>query len=248
MTTNDGEVVLVTGSSGPLGSVLCAELISLGYRVVGFDLEDPKHSSLTSFMRVDLADSKKVRQAIANVLEELPINHVVNNAAVTPERAGRGFTSAFEDQTDDSFRAAVEVNLLAPFAIVSEVVRRNKADLKSVVNIGSTYGMVGPNLSIYEGTSMGNSVAYAATKGGLLQLSRYLATVLAPDIRVNSVSPGGIYRDHPESFVANYSRLAPMGRMNSESETVNAIVFLLSDKSSYITGQNLAVDGGWTAW
>lgn len=248
MRKQSGEVVLVTGSSGPVGSVLCKELLNEGYRVVGFDLSEPKTVQPTSFVKVDLAETTLLREAIANVLTEFPINHIVNNAAVTPERAGPGFSSKFDEQTDEAFRAAMDVNLLAPFAVVSEVVRRNKADLKSIVNIGSTYGMVGPNLSIYEGTPMGNSVAYAATKGGVIQLSRYLATVLGPDIRVNSVSPGGIYRNHSDVFSTNYSRLTPLGRMNTEQETVNAILFLLSDKSSYVTGQNLAVDGGWTAW
>jgi NAD(P)-dependent dehydrogenase (short-subunit alcohol dehydrogenase family) len=243
-----GEVVLVTGSSGPVGSVLCEKLISRGYRVIGLDLSEPKQIQPTKFVKVDLAETAVLREAIADVLKEFPINHIVNNAAVTPERAGPGFSSQFDEQSDEAFRAAMEVNLLAPFAIVSEVVRREKSSLKSIVNLGSTYGMVGPNLSIYEGTSMGNSVAYAATKGGIIQLSRYLATVLSPNIRVNSVSPGGIYRNHPESFASNYSRLTPLGRMNTELETVNAIMFLISDESSYITGQNLAVDGGWTAW
>ncbi len=243
------ETVLVTGSSGPLGSVLSKRLVNLGYEVVGFDLLPPERGvEPTVFVTVDLSNPSEVRTAVQEMLRLRPIHHIVNNAAVTPERAGPGFSSRFEEQSDDAFIAAMQVNLLAPFSIVNEVVRHSENPLKSVVNLGSTYGMVGPNLSIYEGTTMGNSVAYAATKGGLIQLSRYLATVLAPKTRVNTVSPGGIFRNHPETFERQYSKLVPLGRMNTEEETVHAIIFLLSDQASYITGQTIAVDGGWTAW
>lgn len=249
MAVESRPVVLVTGSAGPVGSALCTELQKRGYVVVGMDLapHDPTFN-VDHYMETDLAEPDGVRATLADFLKSSPINHIVNNAAVTPERAGPGFSSAFDQQSDEAFLAAMKVNLLAPFSIVNQVVRTSREHLKSVVNIGSTYGMVGPNLSIYEGTSMGNSAAYAATKGGVIQLTRYLATVLAPDVRVNSVSPGGIFRNQPESFAQKYSALTPLGRMNTEEETVRAIVFLLSDESSYITGQNLAVDGGWTAW
>lgn len=249
MSVESRPIVLVTGSAGPVGSVLCTELQKRGYVVVGMDLDpyDPTFN-VDHYMETDLAEPDGVRATLADFLKSSPINHIVNNAAVTPERAGPGFSSEFDQQGDEAFLAAMKVNLLAPFSIVNQVVRTARKHLKSVVNIGSTYGMVGPNLSIYEGTSMGNSAAYAATKGGVIQLTRYLATVLAPDVRVNSVSPGGIFRNQPESFAQKYSALTPLGRMNTEEETVRAIVFLLSDESSYITGQNLAVDGGWTAW
>ena len=241
--------VLITGSSGPLGATLISRLRGLGYFVVGFDLLEPDSNAAPNvFVRVDLSDTAVTREAIRKITQEIELSHIINNAAVTPERAGPGFSVGFAQQSDEGFVVAMMVNLLAPFSIVNEVVRLQPEALRSVVNIGSTYGMVGPNLSIYEGTDLGNSAAYAVTKGGVIQLSRYLATVLAPTTRVNSVSPGGISRNQPAVFKEQYSRLVPLGRMNSEEETANAVVFLLSDEASYITGQNLAVDGGWTAW
>ncbi len=112
----------------------------------------------------------------------------------------------------------------------------------------SIYGMVGPDFSLYAGTSMGNPAAYAASKGGLLQLTRYLATALAPRVRVNAITPGGIVRGQPPAFIERYVAKTPLGRMATEEDFKGAIAYLASDLSRYVTGQNLVVDGGWTAW
>ena len=117
--------------------------------------------------------------------------------------------------------------------------------LKSVILFSSIYGMVGPDMSLYEGTEMTNPIAYGVSKGGVLQLMRYLATTLAP-IRVNAISPGGIARNQPESFVERYEKKTPLGRMATEEDLKGAIAYLASDLSAYVTGHNLVVDGGWT--
>ena len=117
----------------------------------------------------------------------------------------------------------------------------------SVVNISSIYGLVGPNTGLYEDTSLGNPAAYSASKGGLLQLTRWLATVLAPDVRVNAITPGGIRRDQPQAFHDRYVANTPMRRMATEEDLKGAIAYLASDLSAYVTGHNLVVDGGWTA-
>jgi NAD(P)-dependent dehydrogenase (short-subunit alcohol dehydrogenase family) len=101
---------------------------------------------------------------------------------------------------------------------------------------------------LYEGTDIQNPAGYSAAKGGLLQLTRYLATVLAPDIRINAISPGGVWRDQPEAFHQRYVARTPMGRMATEEDLKGAVAYLASDLSAYVTGQNLSVDGGWTAW
>jgi NAD(P)-dependent dehydrogenase (short-subunit alcohol dehydrogenase family) len=101
---------------------------------------------------------------------------------------------------------------------------------------------------LYEGTAMGNPAAYAASKGGLLQLTRWLATTVAPQVRVNSISPGGVWRNQPESFVERYKARTPLARMATEDDFRGAIAFLASDLSGYVTGQDLAVDGGWGVW
>ena len=118
----------------------------------------------------------------------------------------------------------------------------------SVVNIGSIYGMVGPDMRLYEDTAFGNPAAYAASKGGLLQLTRWLATVLAPDVRVNAITSGGVWRDHPEDFHERYVSRTPLRRMATVDDLKGAVAYLASDLSAYVTGHNLVVDGGWTAW
>jgi NAD(P)-dependent dehydrogenase (short-subunit alcohol dehydrogenase family) len=118
----------------------------------------------------------------------------------------------------------------------------------SIVNVASIYGMVGPDFSLYEGTPIHNSVSYAYAKGGMINLTRYLASFLAPHgVRVNTLSPGGVSAGQPDRFVENYNKRVPMGRLANGADLQGAAVFLASDASAYITGQNIAVDGGWTA-
>jgi NAD(P)-dependent dehydrogenase (short-subunit alcohol dehydrogenase family) len=141
------------------------------------------------------------------------------------------------------------IGLTAPFLLAQACAEALAASGHgSVINLGSIYGIVGPDMRMYEGTSMGNPAAYAASKGGLLQLTRWLATVMAPQIRVNAISPGGVWRNQPDKFHRAYLSRTPLGRMATEEDIKGAVAFLASDLSAYVTGQNLVVDGGWTAW
>ena len=118
----------------------------------------------------------------------------------------------------------------------------------AVILFGSTYGLVGPDFSLYDGTAMANPTAYGASKGGVLQLVRYLATTLAPAVRVNAISPGGVERGQPEQFQERYRARTPLRRMAREEDLKGAVAYLASDLSAYVTGHNLVVDGGWTVW
>ncbi|NLE26755.1 MAG: SDR family oxidoreductase, partial [Clostridiaceae bacterium] len=119
----------------------------------------------------------------------------------------------------------------------------------NIVNIASIYGMLGPDFSIYEGTTMTMPAEYAAIKGAIINFTRYLATYLASyNIRVNCLSPGGIFNEQPASFVEKYKQRTPMGRMGNPEDIAGGVLFLLSNLSSYVTGQNLVIDGGWSAW
>jgi NAD(P)-dependent dehydrogenase (short-subunit alcohol dehydrogenase family) len=253
--------VVVTGGAGHIGRAAAAGLVEQGADVALVDLDpdacgraaadlDRAASGQVFAVPCDLSDETATRAVADTVLERTGrIDALVHFAALVSAEPLPNWTTPFEEQGTDVWRRALEVNLTAVFVLTQACTPALRASGHgSVVTVGSTYGMVGPDWRIYEGTAMGNAAGYAASKGGVIQLTRWLATTLAPDIRVNCLSPGGVFRDHPDSFREAYEARTPMGRMATEEDYVGATVFLASDLSAYVTGQNLAVDGGWTAW
>lgn len=145
----------------------------------------------------------------------------------------------------DTWRRAIEVNLTAVFHLcqgLAPLLRNSEGG--SIINIGSIYGSLAPDWGLYAGTEMGNPAAYGVSKAGLMQLTRWLSSTLAPDIRVNAISPGGIYRNQPQEFVDRYEKKTPLKRMATEDDIRGAVALLSSDLSCYITGQVLCIDGG----
>jgi len=160
-----------------------------------------------------------------------------------------GWSEPFEQQTVAAWEAALRVNLTSAFVLVQEAQKSLlTSGHGSIILFSSIYGIVGPDMELYSGTTMANPVGYGASKGGLLQLTRYFATILAPRVRVNAISPGGVWRNQPEEFRKRYETRTPLRRMAYEEDLKGSIMFLASDLSAYVTGQNLVVDGGWTAW
>ncbi len=257
----EGRVALVTGGAGPLGEVLALTLAELGARVVVVDKDDDASKAAAARLTettggdhlgigADLmapGAAQRVVDAVAEAAGRLDV--LVNNAAFTGTSGVPGYAVPFEQQTDEAFLAAATLNLQAPFSLVRCALDLLRASGHgSVVNVSSIYGLVGPNMRLYDGTTMGNPAAYGATKGGIGQLTRYLATVLAPDVRVNAIAPGGIERGQDPQFLERYSALAPLGRMATEEDMRGAVAWLAGDGAAYVTGQVIAVDGGWTAW
>ena len=248
---------VVTGGAGPLGRVLADALATAGARVVVVDLDEAACAAAAN----DLPGSGHVPLG-ANLLDPQGLSHVVdavtglgacdvlvNNAAFTGTSGVPGYAVPFDEQTDEAFAMALALNLTAPFSLTRRLAPLLRTSGRgSVVNVSSIYGLVGPNMGLYEGTRMGNPAAYAASKGGLAQLTRYLSTVLAPEVRVNAFAPGGIARGQDDAFVERYERLTPLGRMGTEDDFRGVVTWLASDASAYVTGQVVAVDGGWTAW
>lgn len=256
-----GRVALVTGAGGHIGKECVDVLAELGSHVALMDLAG--ESCVAQAKRIeqvwggralavvtDLAQEQAVRSGVRKVLEAFGrLDVVINCAAYVGTTQLKGWTTPFVEQSTETWRAALEVNLTAPFVLVQECTDAlRQSGHGSIINIGSTYGIVGPDLRLYEGTTMGNPAAYAASKGGLIQLTRWLATVLAPNVRVNAISPGGVWRNQPEAFVERYVARTPLRRMASEEDLKGAVAYLASDLSNYVTGQHLLVDGGWTAW
>lgn len=257
MSRLDGRVALITGGAGHLGRVFAETLLEQGARVVLVDrnqealdvAKDALNSTSLSTLRADLLDEADTSKVVPAVLQqEGRIDVLVNNAAFTGASGISGFAVPLADQTMSAWNAGMRVNLSAPFQLCLAARETLIANRGVIINIGSIYGAVSPDFSLYEGTSMGNPAAYGASKAGLLQLTRYLATALAPHVRVNSISPGGIARGQPETFMKRYEGRTPLGRMASEADMKGALAYFASDLSTYVTGQHLLVDGGWTTW
>jgi NAD(P)-dependent dehydrogenase (short-subunit alcohol dehydrogenase family) len=254
-------VALITGGAGHIGSVVAEGLAEMGASIAVIDIDQKAADEVAAqiaqtygakvlALAVDLADMTAVQSAPKRVLQELGrLDIVIHSAAYGGDTKFPGWTVPFDQQTTEAWDRALRVNLTSAFAL-AQAARQPLTDSEhgSIIFISSIYGLVGPDLSLYEGTSMTNPAGYGASKGGLLQLMRYLATVLAPQIRVNAISPGGVWRRQPEPFHERYRARTPLGRMATEEDLKGAAAYLASDLSSYVTGHNLVVDGGWTVW
>lgn len=256
-----GRVALITGGAGHLGRAFGAALAELGANVALADRDEEGAREAAASLsqnfgihaegfHVDLAsgtDTAELPGKVAAAFDRIDI--LINNAGFVGTDRLEGWVVPFQQQKLETWRDAVEVNMTAPFFLTQAAWPwLAKHGNGSVINLGSIYGFLGPDMRLYDDTNMGNPCAYAASKGGLIQMTRWLATVLAPDVRVNSVSPGGIFRNQDHVFVKAYETRTPMKRMGTEEDMTGAIVFLASDLSAYITGQHFAVDGGWSAW
>jgi len=256
-----GRVACITGGGGHIGSAMAEGLAELGAAIVLLDVDQASCESTagriesefrvpTLPLKLDLADEKELRETPWIILDRFRrFDILINCAALVGTSQLQGWTVPFAQQRADTWRLALDVNLTAPFVLIQASADALAASGHgSVINIGSLYGVAGPDMRLYEDTTMGNAAAYAASKGGLLQLTRWLATVLAPRVRVNAISPGGVWRDQPEAFCRRYISRTPLQRMGTEQDFVGAAAYLASDMSSYVTGQNLLVDGGFTVW
>lgn len=257
----EGRVALVTGGAGHIGRSISSALAELGARIAVVDISSANAADVAADLRerwsvvaagfgCDLEDAAAVRDLPRRVRGEFGrIDTIVNCAAFVGTSGLEGWAVGFEQQSDATWRRALEVNLTAPFILAQSAIDDLRASGRgSIVNISSIYGLAGPDWRLYDDTSLGNPAAYAASKGGLIQLTRWLATTLAPHVRVNAIAPGGVFRDTPEPFLGRYVARTPLARMAREEDFKGAVAYLASDLSAYVTGQCLAVDGGWTVW
>ncbi len=256
-----GRRALVSGGAGHIGLAVEEALLELGTTLAVLDLDTVASqervktlSRLRSGSAVtlpcDLKDEQSTRQAVHTAVEQMGgLDILVHCAAYVGTTQTPGWAVPFERQTVDAWDAAIRINLTSAFVMVQEAKEALTASGHgSVIFFGSTYGMVGPDMRLYVDTPMSNPAGYGASKGGLLQLMRYLATVLAPRVRVNVISPGGVRRNQPETFHQRYISRTPLARMATEEDLKGAVAYLASDLSAYVTGHNLVVDGGWTVW
>jgi NAD(P)-dependent dehydrogenase (short-subunit alcohol dehydrogenase family) len=267
----DGRVALVTGGAGLLGRRYCEALLESGARVVIGDLDGGRAEGLAQELsatevlgtRLDVADEASVQATVAAAVERFGrLDILVNNAALTVRGGSEtlqpsDYFAPFESYKRSVWDQAVAVNLTGMVLCAQACGRQMLAQGGGViVNIASTYGVVAPDQRLYEGvtspyaeTGFNTPVSYAVTKTAVLGLTRYLATYWGrQNIRVNALTPHGVYDKHDDAFVTNFVARSPLGRMARNDEYRGALLFLVSDASSYMTGTNLIVDGGWTAW
>jgi NAD(P)-dependent dehydrogenase (short-subunit alcohol dehydrogenase family) len=261
LMTLDGRTAVITGAAGGLGSTMAKTLTELGANLILIDRPGVDMTPLCAavadlrqtVVKTYACDLEIEAQRVAT-LDEINREHsvvdiLINNAAFVGTTQLEGWVVPFERQTLDAWRRAIEVNLTAAFHLCQRLAPAlKKSPGGSIINVSSIYGHYGPDWRLYEGTAMENPAAYSASKGGLIQLTRWLSTNLAPDIRVNAISPGGVARNQPEIFARRYESRTPMQRMATEEDFIGVVAFLASDLSRYVTGQNICVDGGWGVW
>lgn len=262
-------VVVVTGGLGQLGRQFSLALGARGAKVAVFDAlatdervkerfgEAASDADRFLFLSVDVTDRSSIEKALSKVNERWGTPHaLINNAALdSPPGAPAEENGPFEDYPESSWDKVMQVNVKGVF-LCSQVIGAPMAEAKrgSIINICSIYGIVSPDQRIYEYRRTGESsffkpVAYSASKSALLNLTRYLATYWAgKNVRVNTLTFGGVANNQDEKFLEGYCARLPLGRMAREDEYNGAIIFLISDASSYMTGSNMIIDGGWTAW
>ncbi|MHA8090222.1 oxidoreductase [Aquirufa antheringensis] len=238
------KVIVVTGGNGLLGREIVSTLRCEGAIVIAADILFEKQES--DDLILDITSKSSIILGITQIIEKYNrIDGWVNNAYPRTKDWG----DKFENISLDSWKTNVDMHLNGYFLCCQLVLEQMKIQqFGSLINMSSIYGIVGPDFTVYDNTNMTMPAAYSAIKGGINNLTRYLASYYGKyQIRINTVSPGGIFDNQPLSFVDNYNKKVPMKRMGHPKDIVSAIYFLLSDESSYITGHNLIVDGGWTA-
>ncbi len=265
-----GRAAVVTGGAGLLGSEFCKTLAEAGASVAVVDLNLDAANKIADALSkdgyrakgfgTDITEPDSVKQLVASVLSDFGrLDVLVNSAALDPkfdpDAASKGIAPGnFEDYPLDQWKSALDVNLTGMFLITQACVKPMIESGKkgSIINICSTYGLNGPDQRIYikDGKRVAfKPVYYTVTKAGVLGFTKYLAAYYADtEIRVNALTPGGVFNNHEDYFVKNYSAKTILGRMAKKDEMNGALLFLASDASSYMTGNNVVVDGGWTAW
>lgn len=266
----DGEVVIITGGVGLLGKEYSRAVAEAGGIPIVADINADEAMEVakkvgaetgakTLGWYVDVTDKDSVKALVRKILKQFGrIDGLVNNAALDPKLEGlhaKKHTHSFEDYPLELWNQSLAVDLTGMFlcaqAVAPAMISAGKG---SIVNVSSTYGLVGPDQRLYQkndskAPTSFKPVTYSVTKSAVLGLTRYLATYWAgKGLRVNTLTPGGVYNNHDDEFVQHYSFRTPLGRMAKKHEYNAALVFLLSDASSYMTGSNLVIDGGWTAW
>ena len=238
------KVIIVTGGSGLIGCEIIKDITLKGGIAINVDI-GVKTDLENKTVYADITSEESINETIKLIYEKFgKIDGLVNNAY--PRTADWG--AIFEDISFSSWKKNVDMQMNSVFLFIQKIASFLIESKGSVVNIASIYGVVGNDMSLYENTKIKTAPAYTAIKGGIINLTRYLASYYGKrGVRFNCVSPGGIFDNQDPIFVKNYENKVPMARMGNPDDIAPSISFLLSNEAKYITGQNLIIDGGWTA-
>ena len=254
------KTIVITGAAGFLGSQYAEGLSQVGANVVLADINYKECQRMSNYLKkeyltnplavkLDLTKSQSINSMVQKILKKFEkIDVLINNAADQGNSKLR--TTSFEDFPLKYWNKAIDVNLTGVFLCCQKIGKIMVKQRKGVIiNISSTYGLVAPDQRIYGKSGQNSAAFYATTKSGILNLTRYLASYWQrKGIRVNTLSPGGVEKNQDPDFIKKYSERTPLGRMAKKDEYIGPIIFLASEASSYMTGSNLIVDRGWTAW
>ena len=249
----NNRTILITGASGFIGKQTSIFLASLGATLILIDknkidyVQDLNNLNCKYYFKKINLENKVSRNKLYKWIEGKKLNFdtLINNAAFVGTDKIKGWNVDFEKQSVDTWRRVFELNLTSIFEICQNfktILSSNKN--ASIINISSIYDTMAPNLELYKNTGIKNQAAYSVSKNGILHLTKWLAATCAPNIRVNSISPGGIARNQNSNFKKKYIKKTLLKRMATEEDVVASIFFLSSTLSNYITGQNFRVDGG----
>jgi NAD(P)-dependent dehydrogenase (short-subunit alcohol dehydrogenase family) len=263
----NGKTAIITGGAGILGKHFSEGLASCGSHVVIVDLNKNEAEIFASDLtqrygqhcisiECDVSEPASVNSMVDEVVKQFGDIHVLHNNAASKSSDLEAFFAPFEEYTLDQWREVTKVNLDGMFlmaqAVGRKMVEQNRGG--SIIQTASIYGLLGPDPRIYQGSSyMGRAIntpaVYSASKAAVIGLTKHLATYWADkNIRVNCLTPGGVESGQNDSFKEKYSNRVPLGRMAQPEEMVGALLYLASNASSYMTGQNIIIDGGWSAW
>ena len=262
-----GKTVVITGAAGLQGQRISRGLAAHGADIAAVDITSDGLEDLTREIRqeygvkshsfkCDVSQKESVVEMTSRVLEAFGSIQVLHNNAAGKTANIADFFTPFEDFSYEVWQEIMNVNIGGMF-LVAQAIGKHMAQQEnggSIIQTASTYGLVGPDFSIYEGSryfdhEITTPACYSASKAAVVGLTKYLATYWGQKkIRVNTLVPGGIESGQNKTFVKNYSNRTPLGRMAKVDEMVGAVIYLASDASSYMTGQEIVVDGGWTAW
>ncbi|MBP2283035.1 NAD(P)-dependent dehydrogenase (short-subunit alcohol dehydrogenase family) [Flavobacterium sp. CG_23.5] len=256
-----GKIALITGGAGLLATEHAIALHEYGAKIiftdVNFEICNEKAIVLkeqnidVEVLKLDVTSKENWIEVTKQIISKFGrIDILVNNAGFTNQNKTSSFDKEFENFPLEDWNAIMNVNLTGAFLgcqiVGAEMLKQGNG---SIINIASLYGVVSPNHKIYEGTEIRQPVAYSVSKNGVIALTKYVATLWAKKgVRVNSLTPGGIFNNHDGLFLERFEQLNPIGRMSQKEELRGGIVYLASDASSHVVGHNLIIDGGWTVW